>query len=170
MIEQVERLKKSAGVYLILMELPRDGFLRVGKLGSTTFPKGFYAYIGSALGKTSTSLGWRLNRYLNINTRRRRWHIDYILGEEGQAEIRAIFFAETGERKECTLSKTIASKEWAEVPLKGLGSSDCAEGCPAHFYKCNINRFADLKTSIRRAFEENTLIPKELDVPLNREE
>jgi Uri superfamily endonuclease len=160
-LSQLDALKASPGVYILLVELVEESQIIIGELGLQTVPKGFYLYVGSALGKASTSLGWRMARYLNIHKRKHRWHIDYLLNSE-HAEISGIFFAKTHEDLECALSKEISIEEWIETPLKGFGSSDCLENCPAHLYRSKIDDVGVLTERIIRIFKGNNLTPENL--------
>ncbi|HJX24042.1 MAG TPA: GIY-YIG nuclease family protein [Candidatus Bathyarchaeia archaeon] len=161
MNSQIERLKGVKGAYALMIELVECRTIKIGKAGSASFPRGHYVYIGSALGRTATSLGWRLARYRDIAGRKKKWHIDYLLADIS-AKIRRIEYAETVESSECNISLVISSKEWAEVPLSGLGASDCREGCPAHLYRVNLNTLDALSREIGKAFKESGLDPKEL--------
>ncbi len=109
------------GSYVLLLELPEEREILIGKLGLLAFPKGFYAYVGSAMKGLETRIGRHLRREKKLH-----WHIDYLLEE---AFIREIVRCETEERAECTLAQTL-SKEFPSVP--GFGSSDCR--CSSHLY------------------------------------
>ena len=109
------------GSYILLIELPEPREISVGKLGLLAFPKGFYAYVGSAMNGFKPRIGHHLRR-----KKKPHWHIDYLLEE---ALIKEIVFCETEERAECTLAQTLA-KESHSIP--GFGSSDCK--CSSHLY------------------------------------
>ena len=93
----------------------------VGALGSLAFPKGFYAYCGSAMG----GLGARINRHLR-RKKKIQWHIDYLL-EKGR--IRGVMCAETNDSLECQVAEDLCN---AFNHYPGFGSSDC--GCPSHLF------------------------------------
>ena len=154
-------MKASRGVYLLLIEILEESQIVIGKLGTQVFPKGFYLYIGSALGGTSTSLGWRITRYLTISKRKHRWHIDYLLDDK-HTEITEIFFAKTHEDMECTLSKAVLTREWIETPIKGFGASDCPANCPAHLYRSKIHDNDVLAQKISLLFKEINMTPEKL--------
>ncbi|MEW5761414.1 MAG: DUF123 domain-containing protein, partial [Candidatus Thermoplasmatota archaeon] len=48
------------GTYILLMSLPGRCNIRVGKLGSIKFNKGYYAYVGSAM----NNLVMRIHRHM----------------------------------------------------------------------------------------------------------
>ena len=160
MNSQIERLKGVKGAYALMIELEECRTIKIGKAGSASFPRGYYVYIGSALGNTATSLGWRLARY-GVIPPKKKWHIDYLLADTS-AKMRRIKYAKTVDRLECKISLVISSKEWAEVPMSGFGASDCREGCPAHLYRVNLNTLDALSREIGKAFKESGLDPKQL--------
>ena len=95
--------------------------MEVGVLGPVAFPKGFYAYCGSAM----VGLAARINRHLR-RKKKVRWHVDYLLAK---GRITKVLSAETNERLECQLAKGLGN---AFNHYPGFGSSDC--GCPSHLF------------------------------------
>ena len=61
----------NKGSYLLLLFLEKEKVLQVGKLGTFTFQKGWYCYVGSAM----NNLQARIERHLKIE-KKLRWHID----------------------------------------------------------------------------------------------
>ncbi|MEJ2272111.1 MAG: GIY-YIG nuclease family protein [Candidatus Bathyarchaeota archaeon] len=120
----------TQGIYALVIFLSKEITLEIGKLGNHQFPRGYYIYTGSALGKGSTSLKNRLTRHLR-KEKQRFWHIDYLLANENTS-IKMIIVAQTIEKKECLLNKFLLSLEETVVQLKGFGSSDCRNKCSAH--------------------------------------
>ena len=114
-------MTQMKGIYALLIELPESEEISVGRLGPIAFPRGFYAYVGSAL----NGIEPRVNYHLRKN-KKPRWHIDYLLGE---ASIKRIVLYETEGRLECILAQAL-SKEFPSIP--GFGSSDCK--CQSHLY------------------------------------
>jgi len=43
-------LTKGPGTYLLLLRLEEDREIEIGRLGSLFFPRGYYLYVGSAMG------------------------------------------------------------------------------------------------------------------------
>jgi Uri superfamily endonuclease len=109
------------GGYVLIVDLDEGQEILVGSLGRRYFPRGFYAYCGSALGSFKS----RLNRHLNKN-KKPRWHIDYLLNK---AEIWGIILCQTETRLECLLAQALA-QELACIP--GFGCSDCH--CKSHLF------------------------------------
>ena len=109
------------GGYVLIIELEEEREISVGSLGVGYFPRGFYAYCGSALGGFKS----RINHHLSRN-KKPKWHIDYLLNK---AEIREIILCQTEKRLECLLSKALDG-ELTYIP--GFGSSDCQ--CKSHLF------------------------------------
>mgnify|MGYP001139025037 CR=1 FL=1 len=120
----------ASGVYVLLLSVQRDIKLNIGKLGKQNFPRGYYTYTGSALGKGATSLKHRIARHLR-KEKRKFWHIDYLLVDEN-VSVEAVIAAETNENMECKVNSHIKGMEGAEVPVKGFGASDCNKNCGSH--------------------------------------
>lgn len=110
------------GVYQLVLLLPQTVTLRIGRLGTFTFPAGRYLYTGSALG----GLRGRITRHLRAD-KRLHWHIDYLLP---CAQVQEVRFYPTTERLECVLNRQALRRERAVVIVHGFGSSDCL--CPSH--------------------------------------
>ncbi len=109
------------GIYALIVKIEKDTDITVGKLGEVSFKKGYYTYIGSALG----SLKGRINRHLR-EEKRLKWHIDYLLTG---GEINKIFIFETTERLECITARKVKKNL---TPVKNFGSSDCS--CESHLF------------------------------------
>ena len=109
------------GAYVLLVRLPRDETIPIGRLGFSRFRAGHYAYVGSALG----GLRSRLDRHLRTE-KRPRWHIDYLLEK---ARLEDIVTCETVARVECAIADAMAM-QFDSVP--GFGCSDCR--CRSHLF------------------------------------
>jgi len=111
------------GSYSLILLLENDQYIEIGKLGKFIFKKGYYVYNGSALG------GFGRVRYHLKENKIKRWHIDYLLDK---AKIIKIIIYQVKINHEHDISKILADKNGAEIPVKGFGSSDCKKGCPSH--------------------------------------
>jgi Uri superfamily endonuclease len=120
----------TTGVYTLLLFLPNEANLNIGKLGKKRFPEGYYTYTGSALGNGASSLKHRIARHLK-KEKRKFWHIDYLLADEN-VNVEAVVIAETKENMECTLNRYMKKMMGAKVPVKGFGASDCRKKCGSH--------------------------------------
>ncbi len=109
------------GSYVLLLSLQEDQRIRVGGLGAIDFPRGYYAYVGSAMGGFEK----RLNRYFS-RSRKLHWHIDYLLET---AVVRGAIVCESSTRLECDIAGALGS--WLD-DIPGFGSSDCR--CPSHLF------------------------------------
>ena len=109
------------GSYVLVIELPEEQAIAVGSLKVVHFPRGNYAYVGSALGGVES----RLNRHLQ-RSKKLRWHIDYLLQK---ASISSIIICETEDRVECAIAQAL-SRQFDSII--GFGSSDCK--CPSHLF------------------------------------
>jgi len=109
------------GSYVLLIELPEEQTITIGSLKAIYFPRGYYAYVGSAMGGFKS----RLNRHLKSN-KKPHWHIDYLLEK---ASISEIILYETKDRAECPIAQAL-SCQFDSIP--GFGSSDCK--CRSHLF------------------------------------
>ena len=131
------------GSYVLLIKLSEEQTITVGSLKALHFPRGYYAYIGSAMG----GLKARISRHLKSN-KKRHWHIDYLLEK---APITGVILGETPDRTECTIAKAL-SRQFNSVP--GFGCSDCR--CRSHLF------FAagEIKTDVMAVLESLGMEPK----------
>jgi len=120
----------AKGIYTLIVFLPKEARLKVGKLGTKRFPAGYYAYTGSALGKGSSSLKQRVTRHLN-KRKQKFWHIDFLLAHEN-ATVTAVIAAQTDGKAECNMNLSIKKKLRAKTPVMGFGASDCKQNCGSH--------------------------------------
>ncbi|MGQ9460528.1 MAG: GIY-YIG nuclease family protein [Candidatus Bathyarchaeaceae archaeon] len=120
----------TRGIYTLIIFLSKETCLNVGKLGMKSFPKGYYTYTGSALGRGATSLKQRISRHLR-KRKRNLWHIDFLLANENAA-VTAVVAAETSRKLECNMNCYMKWAGKAKIPVKGFGSSDCKENCGSH--------------------------------------
>jgi Uri superfamily endonuclease len=114
------------GVYVLKLKIDKDTVIRVGKLGNIRFKKGYYAYIGSALGTGGFK---RVTRHFNVASGKnmtRKWHIDYLLPH---SEVVSAVLIPTEENIECSVAKAFGD---FYVGIPGFGCSDCS--CPAHLF------------------------------------
>jgi len=120
----------TKGIYTLIIFLSDEARLNVGKLGLQKFPRGYYAYTGSALGKGATSLKRRVSRHLR-KRKRNLWHIDFLLANKN-ATVTAVVAAQTNKKFECDMNHYIKRETKAKFPVKGFGSSDCKKNCESH--------------------------------------
>jgi len=112
------------GIYLLLIEVKKNIFIKVGKLGKIKFNKGKYIYVGSA----QKNLEKRIKRHFKKN-KNKFWHIDYLLANKN-VKIKDVFYTIAKKEKECKIAKFIS--KYAK-PIENFGSSDCK--CKSHLYQ-----------------------------------
>ena len=112
---------------MLILKVVKDIKPRIGKLGRIGFKKGFYCYVGSAIGK-SINLENRLKRHFK-KKKKLRWHIDYLLANPNVLVDGAILFP-SQKRMECFLSRKIEKR--ADGTIRKFGSSDC--NCKGHLH------------------------------------
>ncbi|MBI4180850.1 MAG: GIY-YIG nuclease family protein [Chloroflexi bacterium] len=112
---------KGKGSYVLIIKLPIEQTITIGKYKTIRFPAGDYAYVGSAMGGFQA----RLNRHRRQN-KKLHWHIDYLLQ---RATISDIILCESRERTECIIAQAL-SRQFEAIP--GFGSSDCK--CHSHLF------------------------------------
>jgi Uri superfamily endonuclease len=130
------------GVYVLILRLASATDVTVGKLGTISFKRGFYAYVGSAMGAAGFK---RVKRHLDISAGRRKtrkWHIDYLLTVFEVIETIEII---TQARIECGIAQNLR-KNPSLACIEGFGSSDCA--CRSHLFYSHC--FRDLEDAANR--------------------
>ena len=109
------------GSYVLLVQLPEEQTITIGSLKAIRFPRGYYAYVGSAM----SGLKSRLSHHLKEN-KKSYWHIDYLLQ---RASISDVILCEAKHRVECTIAQAL-SHQFDSIP--DFGSSDCR--CRSHLF------------------------------------
>jgi len=135
------------GSYVLIMKLKEDSNMRIGKLGFIDFPKGYYSYVGSALGDT-VNLENRIGRHKKLNREKEgklQWHIDYFLVNPNTSIIKTVTI-KNEKRIECEISKIL--KNAAKRSIPGFGSSDC--DCKSHFHYFDNKNYENILEKIGR--------------------
>jgi Uri superfamily endonuclease len=121
-------LPNAPGTYVLILRLSAERRLVVGRLGELSFAPGFYAYVGSALGRTGCGLRQRLTRHLRRD-KRLHWHIDTL---REVCEIVEIWYAVSSERYECVWATALGALPGISAVEAAFGASDCA--CRTHLF------------------------------------
>ena len=119
------------GSYVLVIKLKNNSRIRVGKLGVIDFSKGYYCYVGSALGK-AVNLENRIGRHKKLSKEKSgklKWHIDYFLVNPNSSIIDVTMIKNNG-RLECDISEKL--EKVASKSIDGFGCSDC--DCRSHFH------------------------------------
>ena len=119
------------GTYVLEIMNMQNISIKVGSLGETSFPRGFFSYVGSAMADSgSATLINRVRRHLKLRKEKKlHWHIDYLLGAKSTEIIRLILIP-SKVRRECIIAREMATL--ADSSIKAFGSSDC--GCESHLF------------------------------------
>ena len=118
------------GTYILVIHLRKNSKIRVGSLGYILFNKGFYFYVGSAMGTANSStLINRVKRHISTNNKNLHWHIDYLLAHINSI-INHLYLIPTTERWECTIANELMGI--TNGYIKDFGSSDC--NCISHLF------------------------------------
>ena len=119
------------GTYIIVIYVLENSVIKIGALGEIEFLKGYYWYIGSAMGnKGSTTLENRVKRHVSISKDKKIfWHIDYLL-TNNNCIITRLYLIPSLKRLECIIANEVS--QISDQFIKNFGSSDC--DCPSHLY------------------------------------
>ena len=112
------------GIYVLVIDVSKDIQEKIGCLGNIKFPKGTYAYVGSA----QNNLEKRVARHRS-KKKKMFWHIDYLLNNEF-AKVVKVFYKEAGKSEECKLANKLSK---AENMVQKFGCSDCR--CKSHLLR-----------------------------------
>jgi len=112
-----------SGTYALILKNERQRQIEVGRLGKILFDKGYYVYIGSALGSVEA----RIRRHA-LKSKKQFWHIDYISPPVMELE-RAILIRRK-DRLESEIAKRVLCL--CDRSIKGFGSSDST--APSHLF------------------------------------
>jgi Uri superfamily endonuclease len=120
----------ESGIYILVLT-HTSAEICIGSLGIRTFPAGYLAYVGSALGPGGLARVSRHIRFSMTRDRPPRWHIDYLLRDERFRLVR-VYCVYTRERLECSLAQ-----EMVLPVIPGFGSSDCR--CAGHLFSSPVD-------------------------------
>lgn len=114
-------LSAASGTYVLFIDVSKDITLDIGLLGEKRFVRGFYIYVGSALGPGG--LAKRVERHLR-SEKKLFWHIDYLLNSS-LTEITAVAWRVGLQKLECSISQKADKLFDLVIPIRHFGSSDC---------------------------------------------
>jgi len=119
-------MKPARGTYVLILFCPRRKLVQIGKLGSLELRRGFYVYVGSALGPGGVQA--RVAHHRKVSPRP-HWHIDYL---RPHARLDRVWYSFSRVRREHHWARTIHALRGAAIPRMGFGASDCR--CPSHLF------------------------------------
>ncbi len=110
---------------MLILQCAAPCRVTVGAWGEVALATGIHLYVGSA------RRAWqaRIRRHLTV-TKKRRWHIDYLLAAP---EMSVVSVQLTLEDRECRTAQALASLPGVTLPGRRIGASDCR--CPGHFLR-----------------------------------
>jgi len=119
-------MKPGSGTYALILFCPGNKLIRIGRLGVLGLRRGFYIYVGSALGPGG--LRARVAHHKKVS-RRPHWHIDYL---RPHTRLDRVWSFYGRARREHRWARLIRALKGASVPMPGFGSSDCC--CVTHLF------------------------------------
>ncbi|MDH5612696.1 MAG: GIY-YIG nuclease family protein [Gammaproteobacteria bacterium] len=126
----------SPGTYIVVLKSGQAKTIQIGKLAQMDIRKGYYAYVGSALGPGGVEA--RLKHHRKVSAKP-HWHLDYLRAETEFYQAYALY---SPDRKECEWAVVLDGSEAVSESMKGFGSSDCR--CSSHLFY-----FASHKNMVR---------------------
>ncbi len=144
------------GVYALIVLVGEPFDSEVGALGHVVLDPGIWVYVGSAMGRGSTSIEQRVRRHLS-DEKRLHWHIDYVLT---CAKVVQVVWAESTSSKECDLVQALVRRPGFAAGPRGFGASDCKRGCTAHIVRASVDRVHVVVDQVTKAFVALGLRPR----------
>ena len=120
---------KAQTTYQLYIGLSTTVDIRIGQLGTFTFPEGQYVYTGSA----KNNIDARVQRHLSRD-KKLHWHIDYLLNSAHAS----ILSVKRTTLSECTANLAVRG----EIVVNRFGASDCRAGCGSHLKRIDSNTSA----------------------------
>src|SRR5208337_1419018 len=109
----------KGGAYALILFCSQEGPVQIGKLGQLQLRRGFYVYVGSAVGPGGVRA--RVAHHQKLSPRP-HWHIDYLRPHICHDRV----------CREHQWARVISTLRGASIPIAGFGSSDCR--CKTHLF------------------------------------
>ena len=119
-------IQPKPGTYALVLFCASSARIRVGRLGTMQLQRGYYVYLGSALGPGG--LRARIAHHQRRSTRP-HWHIDHL---RGHTRFHSVWLSYDGKRHEHEWARATQKVKDATIPFPRFGASDCS--CPSHLY------------------------------------
>ena len=119
-------IEPKPGTYALVLSCTSNARIQVGRLGTMQLQRGYYVYLGSALGPGG--LRARIAHHQKLATRP-HWHIDYL---RAHTQLHSVWLDYDGRRHEHEWAHAMEKVNGGAIPHPGFGASDC--GCPSHLY------------------------------------
>lgn len=142
---------KVTGTYVLLLFLPDNISISIGKLGEFDFPAGWYTYVGSAFG--AGGLLGRIKHHLQPITKP-HWHIDYL---RQHAVVKEIWLSPDIQRREQDWVELMFDIPGAVALIEGFGASDSTQ--ETHLFYFDVRpSLEDFVIGVRARFPEATVV------------
>jgi Uri superfamily endonuclease len=141
-------LPSGPGTYALILRCAAADEQIIGALGKAQVRKGFYIYVGSALGPGG--IRSRVSHHLRT-AKKLHWHIDYL---RQKMPINAVWYAQSTSVQEHHWARTLACWSLTKIAVQGFGASDCQ--CESHLFFCQV---APSLTDFRDRLEADALQP-----------
>lgn len=136
---------------MLLLFLPQNERLTIGRLGTFDFMMGWYTYVGSAFG--AGGLMGRLKHHFKP-VDRPHWHIDYLRQAALLAEV---WLSPDAEKHEEEWVEAILSIPGATAPIDGFGASDSQQDTHLCYFDVRP-AMEDFVVALRKRFPQAQVI------------
>jgi len=119
-------IEPKPGTYALILSCASNARIQVGRLGTMQVRRGYYVYLGSALGPGG--LRARIAHHQKLAARP-HWHIDHL---RAHTRLHSVWLSYGGIRHEHEWARAMLKVKDASIPVPGYGASDCS--CPSHLY------------------------------------
>jgi Uri superfamily endonuclease len=145
--DEMDAEANLTGTYILLLQLPFDATISIGRLGTFDFPAGWYTYIGSAFG--AGGLVARIKHHLQP-TENPHWHIDYLRRE---TILNEIWLSPDSTRREQDWVDLMLEIPGATILVEGFGASDSSQ--ESHLFYFDVKpSLEDFAVGVRKRFPE----------------
>lgn len=115
-------VESKPGTYALILFCASHTRIQIGHLGTIRLERGYYVYVGSALGPGG--LRARIAHHQRRSPRP-HWHIDYL---RSHTRSHSLWLSYDRRRHEHEWARALQKVEGATIPLPRFGASDCT--CP----------------------------------------
>jgi Uri superfamily endonuclease len=119
-------MEKKTGTYALILESREQKEIQIGKLGMLALSRGFYLYLGSALGPGGITA--RITHHQRVS-QRPHWHIDYL---RRALPLTEYWYTHDSRLMEHQWAGLAGMLRGASIPLARFGASDCC--CESHLF------------------------------------
>ncbi len=128
-------VESKPGTYALILLCASQARVQIGSLGTMQVERGYYVYVGSALGPGG--LQARIAHHQKRSSKP-HWHIDYL---RAHTSLHSLWLSYDRRRHEHEWARALQKVKGATIPLPRFGASDCT--CPSHlffFKRCRTDK------------------------------